>query len=238
MKKYITTLFICFIAGNCMAQIVSACRSSYDNGYNNTPFATHYFPGPFTIPLNTNITGAIEIGGDVDYYKFYITTAGTINLSLTNLPANYNLRLVNSQGNTIVTSARNGTSAESIQFNAAANTYYFALVYPANNRTFSVSNCYTLRMNTGTASKLAALNTDVAVIYPNPAYDMLTLHADVEQGPLLVRVMDMRGSVVMKQFIRQSNSVLSVAQLSEGLYILDLTNATGTRIYKIIFKKQ
>lgn len=130
-----------------VSQAVSACRSLYDSNSNNSYTETAYFPGPMTIPLNTDIAGSIDAQTDVDYYKFIPAVTGPVSITLANLPANYDLRLVNSLGTTITTSARSGTTSEFINFMATGGITYFALVYPNNRRTFSASACYVLRVS-------------------------------------------------------------------------------------------
>jgi hypothetical protein len=127
-------------------QAASVCRSLYDSDSNNSYTETAYFMGPMTIPLNADISGSIDAQGDADYYKFIPSVSGRITLTLTNLPANYDLRLVNSLGATLVTSARSGTTSEVINFTATGGVTYFALVYPSSRRTFNAAACYVLRV--------------------------------------------------------------------------------------------
>jgi hypothetical protein len=208
------------------------CASSYDNAFNNSHTPTHYFPGPFAIPLNTDINGRIEAANDIDYYKFFITTGGTITLTLRNLPANYNLNLVNSSGRSIATSARSGTSSETIHFTATSNTEYFALVYPANSRTFNSGSCYTLRVSTGTAARVSALSFDNAVIYPNPARQMVNLRLDDIQGMAQVRVINLLGALVKQQTTTQAVTPINLSGLPGGMYMVDVINAEGNTIYR------
>ena len=75
--------------------------------------------GAATIPLNTDVYGLINVRGDNDYYKFIITTGGTITISLTTLPADYQLALLNSSGTTLQSSTNNGTTSETINATVA-----------------------------------------------------------------------------------------------------------------------
>ena len=71
-----------------------------------------------------------------------ISVGGTITLSLTTLPADYQLALLNSTGGLIQSSTNNGTANETINRTVAAGTYY-ARIYPKNNGAFNAGNCYT-----------------------------------------------------------------------------------------------
>ena len=130
-------------------QAAATCRSAYDNDQNNTFGSTHYFLGPMPIPFDTDISGLIEVQGDQDYYKFTALVTGRVTLTLSNLPADYHLRLVNSLGTTIATSARKGTADESIGSTLTAGAVYSALVYPSSRRLSNASACYRLRVATG-----------------------------------------------------------------------------------------
>ena len=80
MKKIYLILLLSALSNFLHAQ--STCRSAYDTNTNNVYSPTSYFPGPMPVPLNTDIYGTIDSGTDVDYYKFNITTSGSIRMSL------------------------------------------------------------------------------------------------------------------------------------------------------------
>jgi hypothetical protein len=213
-----------------------SCQSAYDNNFNNNTTANQYWPGPAPIPLNTNINGIISSGSDVDYYKFYITTGGTISVSLTNLPANYNLRLCNSNGSSIAQSNASGTANENINYTVTSNTWYFALVLPKSSNGFNANACYTLRVSTGTATMPEApdsegLNDLVKKVdvelYPNPASDQVTIDytAFTVSGQATLKLINSLGQELLTQPILQSRTTLNVSELpSGGLYHIIITN--------------
>ncbi|MEI2748395.1 MAG: pre-peptidase C-terminal domain-containing protein [Ferruginibacter sp.] len=128
------------------ATTVTGCQSAYDNSTNGTT------AGAPVIPFNTNITGLISPSADIDHYRFTITTAGTITLTLGTLPADYDLKLLNSAGTQVGISQNGSTTSETINYTAAAGTYY-AQVYGYNNAN-NASTCYTLKVQLGTASRV------------------------------------------------------------------------------------
>lgn len=213
-----------------------SCQSAYDNNFNNNTTANQYWPGPAPIPLNTNINGIISSGSDMDYYKFYITTGGTISVSLTNLPANYNLRLCNSNGSSIAQSSASGTTNENINYTVTSNTWYFALVLPKSSNVFNANACYTLRVSTGTATMPEApdsegLNDLVKKVdvelYPNPASDQVTIDytAFTVSGQATLKLINSLGQELLTQPILQSRTTLNVSELpSGGLYHIIITN--------------
>ena len=107
-----------------------------------------------------------------------ISTGGTLVISLTTLPANYQLQFLNSSGGVIASSTNSGNTSESISRTVTAGTY-FARVYPRNNGAWNPTSCYTLRAGNGTASIIAKSgtnrNTEEFSIYPNPVSHTLNL---------------------------------------------------------------
>lgn len=209
---------------------MAPCQSAYDNMFNNTYAGTSYIPGPMIVPLNTDINGVINTGADVDYYQFYITTGGTIRLRLSNLPANYQLRLVNCIGNTILTSASSGLNNEVINYTASSSTYYFALVYPANNRTFNATSCYKLRVETITATRLSGNERadDMPILaYPNPVNDQVTVKLPAMEEPLRVMIVNVQGKTVIERTTDQEEPAFDFSELPAGLYLVEVFGSQG-----------
>jgi hypothetical protein len=205
------------------ATTVTNCWSTKDTSTNNTT------AGAAVIPFNTNITGRIETGGDVDHYKFTITTAGTITLTLTTLPANYNLRLVNSAGTILATSANSGTTSETINYTAAAGVYY-ARVYGANSSTYNASSCYTLKVQLGTATRGEELITmdktqHNVVVFPNPAQNSLHVNLNGYEGVSEIGVYNISGTLVMSQKAGQGTAHFDISKLPSGVYMVKVINS-------------
>jgi hypothetical protein len=203
------------------------CPRTYDVSTNGT------IAGAASIPLNTDIKGLIEVRGDIDHYQFTITTGGTITLSLTTLPADYQLALLNSAGTTLQSSTNNGTANETINATVSPGTYY-AKVYPKSNGAFNASNCYTLRVQTGTASKFEVNNVitlNNIRLYPNPVDNMLTVDLGNSSERATIKVYDMNGVLVMNKLANPGVNQLSAAKLSSGLYFVKVTGSNGNLIY-------
>ena len=108
----------CYTITATVTPVSTGCISTYDNSTNGTT------SGAAAIPFNTDITGQINPSGDIDNYKFVITTGGTITVTLGTLPADYDLKLLNSAGTQVGISQNGSTTSESISYTAAAGTYY------------------------------------------------------------------------------------------------------------------
>jgi hypothetical protein len=201
-----------------------ACPGVYDVSTNGAT------SGAATIPLNTDIKGTISTRNDNDYYGFVITTGGTITLSLTTLPANYNLSLLNSAGNQIGSSQNNGTTDEAISATIAAGTYY-ARVFPKANAS-NASSCYTLKVATGTASRgdeyIIETNSKLGLaLFPNPAKDVLNVVIDNGAANTELKVFDIYGRLVMQQKTSLATTPLSITGLSSGVYMIRVKKNDG-----------
>ncbi len=204
------------------ATTVSSCQSSLDNGTNGTT------SGAATIPFNTNVKGLISPSGDVDNYKFVITTGGTITVSLTTLPKDYDLKILNSAGTKVAISQNTGTTSETINYTAAAGTYY-AQVYGYNGAN-SATGCYTLKVQLGTASRSIAVgNQPILSIYPNPVHNQLTIRTGSYTEPVVVLVTDMYGRRLISKTITGTAGI-PTATLAAGVYLVTISDKNGTVI--------
>ncbi|ACU61654.1 reprolysin-like metallopeptidase [Chitinophaga pinensis] len=192
--------------------------------------------GAATIPFNTDITGLISPSGDIDHYKFVITTAGTITITLGTLPGDYDLKLLNSAGTQLAISQAGGTSSETISRNMTPGTYY-AQVYGYNGAN-STTSCYTLRVQLGTASR----STDVSsgdlpkvAVFPNPANNVVNVNLTGFKGKSAVTMYDVNGRVVLRREMNPVNTQLDISTLPTGVYILKIRNgAKEVNMTKII----
>ncbi|SDY76471.1 S8 family serine peptidase [Thermoactinomyces sp. DSM 45892] len=83
---------------------------------------------------------------DVDYYKFNVGTAGAVNISLTNLPGDYDLSLHDASGAELAKSIKGGTNPEAIAYNAtSAGVYYVKVI--GYSGAFSKTQAYKLTAN-------------------------------------------------------------------------------------------
>jgi hypothetical protein len=197
------------------ATVATGCSSVYDVSTNGT--AT----GAATIPFNTDIKGLISPSGDNDYYKFTITTGGTATVTLTTLPADYELAIYSSNGTTQLASSTNGsTTSETISRTYTAGVYY-ARVWGYNNAN-NATSCYTLKVTLGTASKEGDLPIASKGInaYPNPAQDYLNIKLDDLKGWADIRVFDMYGRQVIQRSSNANITRLQFDKLPSGVYMI------------------
>ena len=210
----------------------SNCPGTLDVSANGTP------GGAATIPFNTNVFGLINPKGDNDYYRFDITTGGTIALSLSNLPTDYQLALVS--GNTTLQSSTNpGTAPESITRAVTPGTYY-ARVYPRNNGAQNASICYTLNVQFGTGRE--PVTVPVFTVSPNPAGYRATLDFKTgTSGMATVSVLSQAGRVVLSKNIvvlaGTNRPQISVANLANGMYFIKIQTGAVVQMAKLVVGK-
>ena len=192
----------------------TGCAGIYDVSTNGTT------GGAELIPLNTDVNGTISPANDNDYYRFQITTGGTITVTLQTLPDNYQLDLLNSGGSRIGRSTNNGTVSESISATVASGDYY-ARAYPKGNAS-NASLCYTLKVITGTSAfEEQELIVDSRInVFPNPAGKTVTINIPGINGRADIVVFDMNGRMVVQKNSNQAATRLDVSALAPGIYLI------------------
>ena len=216
------------------------CPGSYDVSTNGNT------GGAATIPLNTDVYGLINVRGDNDYYGFTITIGGTISISLTTLPADYQLALLSSNGTTLLSSTNSGTTSETINNATVSPGTYYARVYPKSNGAFNAGSCYTLRIQTGSAGRmnpeLVQLSGNKFLVFPNPAgFEANLAFKSKLNGNSVITVINQLGSVVLKKTIavNEGDNIrrLDVSSLASGMYYIKMQNGSEIKTAKIIITK-
>jgi hypothetical protein len=201
---------------------VSTCPGTYDVSTNGTA------SGAATIPFNTDIKGLINPSGDNDYYRFVITTGGTATITLTTLPADYDIRLYSSNGTSqLAISQAGGTTSETISRTYTAGTY-FVRVYGYQNAN-NATNCYTLKVQLGTATRengliTSGFNKQTVQLFPNPATNQVNLYVNGYEGRSQAQVFDLFGKQVLQQTVTAGQNELNINGLAKGIYMVKVFN--------------
>jgi hypothetical protein len=223
----------------------TSCQNALDTDLNGT------IAGAGVIPFNTNITGLINPASDIDYYKFTITIGGRITVSLTTLPADYNIRLRNSAGTQVANASRTGTRNESFNYNATPGVYYVE-VYGANAAANNATRCYTLRVASGTAARnnfVIARNESLSIqgsvslteseavqtieVFPNPISNELLVKLIAIEGKSLIEVFDVTGKKVTSTSVITSAGAINTVKIdmsrnTKGIYLVRVVNKETT----------
>jgi hypothetical protein len=217
---------------------VTTCPGTYDVSTNGT------YTGAALIPFNTDVKGLINPVGDIDYYKFVITTGGTATVTLTTLPGDYDIQLLSSNGTTQLAISQNGsTTSETITRTYTAGTYYLR-VYGYNSA-YSPTVCYTLKVQLGTATKNSVednLISNVFTVSPNPVANTAKLvFKSVENGIATITLADRLGKIVIQNNVAviegDNRRQLDVSRLPGGMYFVKIQNGDKMLLGKIVVMK-
>ena len=161
-----------------------------------------------------------------------------IKVTLTNLPADYDLYLYNSAGTLLYKSENGTTTAETVTYNAAPVATYYVKVMDYGG-VFNTSTCYTLRATTSSTSLKMEEGENVSVqkvdetiftVMPNPSTDGKFVFnlSNNYNGNINVAVYDEAGRIVFQNEINKGEEFLKDAiDLSEknhGMYIVKIYN--------------
>ena len=217
-----------FSADQFTTAAVSTCPGIYDVSTNGTA------GGAALIPFNSDINGLINPTGDNDYYKFIITTGGTATVTLTTLPADFDLRIYSSNGTKQLAISQNGgTTSESITRTYTAGTYYARVYgYSAAN---SATSCYTLRVQLGTATRESELVVGSKMnVFPNPVINVANISIPGIKGSADIRIFDMYGKMVIHQNTSSIYTQLNLINLPSGIFIVNVMNDGKETAIKIL----
>lgn len=208
----------------------TACTDTWES--NNTSGTAK------TIAVNTDINALISSTSDVDWFKFSnSSSAPRIRINLSNLPADYDVRLYRGTSTQVGIGQNGGTTSEQIVYNTSTVATYYLKVYGYSGA-YSTSQCYVLRANTSstnfremsgeeTIGSAVEQTSGLMNVYPNPATDKLMIdylaHAD---GALQLQIFDGMGKLVVntQQSVVSGPSTFTVltGDLGKGMYVLSI----------------
>lgn len=226
----------------------AACTDIYES--NNTLSTSK------SIAVNASINALIGTSTDVDYFKFNNTTAQKkIKITLTNLPADYDVALYQSNGTRVGISQNSGTVSESVIYNTTAVGIYYIKVFGYSN-SFDATQCYTLKASIsstnfridGTDSTADTEGiTEIADnatlnIFPNPATDKLTLQYNVDHDVnIIIRIFDITGKLVLSNETYSQKGMnsfeMGLGTLTRGIYVVNVSDGTESVMRKLIVEK-
>lgn len=208
---------------------VPVCNDVYES--NNTYSAAK------TINLGVPISAGISSPTDVDWFKVTTpnTNNATLELSLSNVPADYDLYVYNSNLALIGSSTNTGTLDELVDFTSHARKATFYIKVVGKNGAYNTARCYNLSAQIISSGRLATRISGATdetfeasndqVLYPNPASEFVYLRFNsATEGMSEVRIENAIGQLVKKYPIKISigyNLVrIPLQDVSPGMYIL------------------
>lgn len=202
------------------------------------------------ISTGIDIKGQIANATDKDYLKFTTTSTGNVDVRLSGLPADYDLKLYNASAVIIGSSSAGGTSQETIYINNLAAGTYTVYIYGYSGAS-STTTCYNLKVTTsGGGVRMAGQKSDLQTVldteiqnawnlFPNPTQSTVNIALSSSQTQeVQIKVMNYMGSLVYSNpwsVIEGENiKELNLSTLSKGVYIVLLESAQGTQTQKLI----
>ncbi|MFZ1685931.1 MAG: M12 family metallo-peptidase [Flavobacteriales bacterium] len=242
-------------------QVLAVCASGSSTYSTLTAFATAagtcadaYEPNntngtALVIPANSTTSASIGVNGDLDWFRFSNTTAQrNIKVTLTNLAANYQLRLYRSNTQ-LATSLNSGTTSEQIIYNTSTvGTNYKVKVNGATGA-FSASQCYVLTVQISSTpfttqaleggGDMEVIESEEAVsIHPNPTSDAVNVVLPPSDMASTVDVLDatgrMVGSLNTDAVDVRTNLVFDMSDKPEGIYLVRVTRGSETTVQRLV----
>lgn len=214
-----------------------------DFGESNNSFATAN-----TISTGTTYQALIASSTDKDYYKFTTTAPNTkIKVSLTSLPADYDVRLYDQSKKQKGISENGGTSNETIIWNTAAANTRYVYVYGYGGA-FHASDCYDLKVEVSSTSWRTdgteifvndTWDNAIVSIFPNPATETINIdYFSIQETDVAIHVYDLTGSKVNSftyNVSEERNLIpVDVRNLASGIYVVEISNGKSSYTDKFI----
>lgn len=205
-----------------------------NNEPNNTPpKATIITPGSYQ--------GLIDSGTDRDYFKFSVSASQpNVKIDLTSLPKNYNIRLLNSQGQVIAQSLNPQKQDEEIVKNNLATGIYYIMAFPKDDTKFDTGNCYTLQLQKSNdpfkeiAQEFGSVTDEISV-YPNPVSATAKISFELKENSVTaLELFDLSGKkmqTVLDENLPTGEHEVTFdgSALAAGIYLLTL-NRNGSMV--------
>ncbi len=202
-------------------------------------------------PIKTNSSERAFVGvsGDKDWYYFKGDIGTAINIVVSNLPADYDVKLYDSRLRLLRSSENMGLADETINYIATKSDSFLIVIYGYNG-SFDADNCYSLIINTsGTVFSVMQQKIEVNAnqslvlanrlgqdegemkVFPNPANEAVALQISPEmESDATVSVTNLSGQTVLSETRWVSKSLntikLDLSNIASGLYFVTIRQGT------------
>ena len=217
----------------------SAAFTTLTSGGNctNTPEPNNTKGTASAVTIGTDLLSQLGSSTDVDWYSFVNTSTNhNIKITLSTLPADYEIRLYTNSGTQVGSSLNGGTADETIIYNTSTVGTYKIKVYGFHHA-FSTTQCYTLHVYTSAspfrvqegAQDAASMNKSAITVFPNPALDNISVQfsSDAKENVAL-NVYNLVGqkmySTTLLALEGQNIFTMSVSSFDKGAYIVEVVN--------------
>lgn len=200
------------------------------------------------IPVSTEITAKIAASGDNDYYAFSNSiTQKMIKITLSNLPADLDMKLYQPSGSVVKTAAHRGLVNEEIIYNAKKVGTYKIYVY-GYNAAFNANQCYTIQVmlnavNFGPGEPDDEAKVEIVRsglnIYPIPAKEAVTVGFDAyAKGTADIFLTNGMGQTVIHKTVTVSDGMnfntIDIKSLQPGIYFIKVENGKDVKFGRVV----
>lgn len=225
--------------------VADACYDKYEP--NNTS-ATAMLVKAFDNPSLWGYTAAISSGADADWYKLKLSAPTNLKLTLTDLMADYDLKLYKSNGQLLFSSVNAGTVDENIIYNSAPKGNYIIEIAHSSS-SFDANNCYRILPVTSSSPWLMKEGQDAmqgtlsiqAAVYPNPASGQihLKISSPLQQLARITVYNLLHQPLFSTQYeitVASQDLVLPAESLVPGLYLVEVLSGDGKTLLKVMMQ--
>ena len=257
-------------------QCTNGGGSAFSNVFNFTTNAKVILPPPCSDnfePNNTRSTAQlietnrtekafIGYANDRDWYYFKAEAGTNCTIRLSNLPADYDIKLYDSKMRLLKSSENMGTADEVISYTATQRDSFILVAYGYNSA-FDADRCYSFFIGTIAIAVInptqtmansenqnlynsnavsQGLRTEGGLkVFPNPATDEITLQILPElESDATVTLMNLSGQVILteKRWVsKYENSInMDLSKISSGLYIISVKQGSQLWTQKLVKK--
>ncbi|MEP7127299.1 MAG: T9SS type A sorting domain-containing protein [Chitinophagales bacterium] len=233
---------------DCMiAKFADRCFDKYEPNNSKAKAAHLIIPAPTD---SITISALISYKKDNDYFSFENNaTSPNISISLTNLPANYNLYLLNASGTEIANSKHKGLLNEQINFNTNTVGTFFVNVKSSAANIYNNAMCYnmTCLLNATPFRDQLFNETNLAsgdswLLYPCPAAGEVNIDfSNLEFNKIYLNIYDLVGHLIYNDVIDgvKADSAtyhFNVGNWENGCYLIRLmsNNEVSSHILSVV----
>ena len=190
------------------------------------------------IVTNANTNASIGTKGDIDWFTFTNTTSQkNIQITLSGLAADFDLKLYGPDGRQVASSEKQGLVNEVIKLNTLMIGKYKVKIYGYNG-SFSATQCYSLNIQVAANNFKSnaqdievpnqderGISEDDVLVYPNPVSDFMNVFIpeDKLSENIEARIMDQTGRLITRfQYGSTPEVTLNMERYVSGVYFLQI----------------
>ncbi|HEV8287017.1 MAG TPA: two-component regulator propeller domain-containing protein [Chitinophagaceae bacterium] len=235
------------VAQGSFTTAVSVCSDAYET--NNTSSQAK------AITSGIPISASISSSTDVDWFK--ITTPNnsniTLQITLSNLPADYDLYVYNKNLVQVGASTNTGTSNELVTYDSHSRNAVYYVKVTGKNGVYNTAQCYNLLIQAvSNGSSITRVSPDknevsddvsnIALLYPNPASELVHLHfnsfvEEISNVQILNSVGQLAKRYVIDVIKGYNQVAFSVKDLRPGIYVLKVNTGELNLIRKFVIAR-